>query len=381
MLDINNLYVNQRNHGEAAKAAIDSVPLGLVGEFHLGGHLETPDAVVDHHGARIAAPVWALYRAAVRRFGPVPALIEWDTDLPGLDVLLDEVRLARLCNRVDEAGTTPVGPAPSYAFPAVVQRGSSLADLQETMVQALLEPALQTPAIAMFQGTADQVTQRLGLYRGNLVATWEKVLAAAYPVLQTLVGEVFFRGLAAAYGRAHPSASGDLNVFGAHLSHFLESFAPVAQYPYFPAMARLEWLLHCAPRLPLATPLDAAALAGFSPDALDAACFTLRADCRFFYAASGVVSLWRLHQSSVEDAFATWVDQPEWALVLRAQSAAALIPLSRAESTALTTLQAGRPLGEALDLACEIDADFDFPTCLKRWLQHGVLATVAGACS
>jgi len=90
LLDVNNLYVNQCNHGEDALAAMAALAPGVVGEIHLAGHLVTPQAVIDHHGARVAAPVWRLYEAALQRFGAVPTLIEWDTDMPLLEVLLGE---------------------------------------------------------------------------------------------------------------------------------------------------------------------------------------------------------------------------------------------------------------------------------------------------
>ena len=60
LLDINNLYVNQCNHGEDALLALHSIAPGSVGELHLGGHLLTPHAVIDHHGAAVADPVWEL---------------------------------------------------------------------------------------------------------------------------------------------------------------------------------------------------------------------------------------------------------------------------------------------------------------------------------
>lgn len=95
LLDINNLFVNQCNHGEDAHQALLDLPTHVVGEMHLAGHLITPDAVVDHHGDRVAGAVWDLYEQAVRRFGTVSTLIEWDTDIPVLDVLLHEAELAR----------------------------------------------------------------------------------------------------------------------------------------------------------------------------------------------------------------------------------------------------------------------------------------------
>jgi hypothetical protein len=95
LLDINNLFVNQCNHQEDALIALESIPAHIVGEMHLAGHLVTPDAVIDHHGDRVAPPVWDLYEAAVQRFGQVSTLIEWDTDIPALDVLLSEAEQAR----------------------------------------------------------------------------------------------------------------------------------------------------------------------------------------------------------------------------------------------------------------------------------------------
>ncbi|QID17244.1 DUF692 domain-containing protein [Nitrogeniibacter mangrovi] len=95
LLDVNNLYVNECNHGEAARAAMEAIRPGTVGEIHLAGHRVTEDAVIDHHGAPVAEVVWALYRASLERFGDVPTLIEWDTELPALPVLLAEAARAR----------------------------------------------------------------------------------------------------------------------------------------------------------------------------------------------------------------------------------------------------------------------------------------------
>jgi len=95
LLDVNNLYVNQLNHGGDALHAMRAIPIDAVAEIHLAGHLITEACVIDTHGDRVAEAVWRLYRAALDRFGMVPTLIEWDTDIPPLDVLLDEAQRAR----------------------------------------------------------------------------------------------------------------------------------------------------------------------------------------------------------------------------------------------------------------------------------------------
>jgi uncharacterized protein (UPF0276 family) len=94
LLDVNNLYVNQVNHGGDALDAMASLPRARVAEIHLAGHAVTDNGLIDDHGSAVVEPVWRLYEAAVSRFGAVPTLIEWDTDVPSLDVLLGEAAKA-----------------------------------------------------------------------------------------------------------------------------------------------------------------------------------------------------------------------------------------------------------------------------------------------
>lgn len=95
LLDVNNLFVNQCNHAEDARAALEHLAHRTVHEIHLAGHLVTEESVIDHHGSRVSAEVWALYEWAIDRFGDVSTLIEWDTDIPPLDILLQEAATAR----------------------------------------------------------------------------------------------------------------------------------------------------------------------------------------------------------------------------------------------------------------------------------------------
>ena len=95
LFDVNNVYVNAINHGFDPLAYLAAVPGEAVAEIHLGGFDATGPCLIDTHGARVAPPVWALYRATIDRFGPKPTLLEWDTDLPALEVLLDEAGMAQ----------------------------------------------------------------------------------------------------------------------------------------------------------------------------------------------------------------------------------------------------------------------------------------------
>lgn len=98
LLDINNVYVSAANLGFDAKAFIDLLPAHAVGEIHLAGHavneLDGDVVLIDDHGSRVPPAVWSLYAYALRRIGARPTLIEWDTEIPALDVLLGEAMWA-----------------------------------------------------------------------------------------------------------------------------------------------------------------------------------------------------------------------------------------------------------------------------------------------
>jgi uncharacterized protein (UPF0276 family) len=98
LLDINNIYVAAQNHALDPYAYLESISPTLVQEIHLAGHqeitLQGRPVLIDTHGARVCEPVWQLYRHALQRFGRVPTLIEWDTDIPALEVLQQEAARA-----------------------------------------------------------------------------------------------------------------------------------------------------------------------------------------------------------------------------------------------------------------------------------------------
>jgi len=103
LLDVNNVFVNSVNHGFDPVKALHEIPEGAVGEIHLAGHCAAGDMLIDDHGSRVVPPVWKLYQKACRRFGSIPTLIEWDTSIPPLEVLLDEAAMAARISQAEYA--------------------------------------------------------------------------------------------------------------------------------------------------------------------------------------------------------------------------------------------------------------------------------------
>jgi uncharacterized protein (UPF0276 family) len=95
LLDVNNVYVNAKNHGKNPSSALRALPLERARQIHLAGHCDEGDVLIDHHGAPVCDEVWSLYEEALRLTGPLPTLLEWDTNVPPLDRLLDEADKAQ----------------------------------------------------------------------------------------------------------------------------------------------------------------------------------------------------------------------------------------------------------------------------------------------
>ena len=95
LLDLNNIYVNAYNHQFDPLDYLAGIPGELVGQFHLAGHTDMGAYLFDTHSTPVIPPVWALYEQALRRWGPVATMIEWDENIPEFPRLAEEAAAAR----------------------------------------------------------------------------------------------------------------------------------------------------------------------------------------------------------------------------------------------------------------------------------------------
>lgn len=100
LLDVNNVFVSATNHGFSALDYLSDFPLAKVGEIHLAGHAEQADdegerLLIDSHDGPVADAVWKLYEIVIQKCGPVPTLIEWDSNIPDWPVLKAEATAAQ----------------------------------------------------------------------------------------------------------------------------------------------------------------------------------------------------------------------------------------------------------------------------------------------
>src|ERR1700757_5137085 len=100
LLDINNVFVSATNHGFSARDYLGDFPLSHVGEIHLAGHAEQADdegqpLLIDSHDGPVADAVWRLYEIVIAQCGPIPTLVEWDSQIPDWPILKAEAAAAQ----------------------------------------------------------------------------------------------------------------------------------------------------------------------------------------------------------------------------------------------------------------------------------------------
>jgi uncharacterized protein (UPF0276 family) len=109
LLDVNNVYVNFRNHGADPHLFLRKIPAERVGQMHMAGHDDRGALCFDTHGAPVRDEVWELYREALRRTGPTSVIIEWDANIPPWERLAAEAATAQ---RIYDEETTACVAAP-----------------------------------------------------------------------------------------------------------------------------------------------------------------------------------------------------------------------------------------------------------------------------
>jgi hypothetical protein len=253
----------------------------------------------------------------------------------------------------------------------------SLRESQQAFAEAVLTDDGAVPA---FSTNPANAVERLAIYRRAIFANYRRALGATYPVVKKLVGAPFFDAAAGAFVRAHPSRSGDLNVYGGELGDFLESYAPAADLQYLPDVARLEWAIDEAGRAADDEAAPAAVLAAFSriaPELLPGLHLALASACRTVVSPHPVLRIWQVNQSdAAADARVSLDEGGVTVLVRRDARGVSLLPIAPALCAWLAALAEGATLGAAIDAAQAIDAAFDLGAALRDCIADGTIAGI-----
>lgn len=250
----------------------------------------------------------------------------------------------------------------------------SLHELQAQFSHAVFNPhAATTPnLLAHCAGAPEQAQRGLTAYRASILANLAGAVYASYPTLEAMIGPEALRQLCRRYAAHSPSLSGDLNGYGHDFDLFLTTHPEVAELPYLPAVARLDWLIQT-----LATaediPQDLSQLATLAPEQWDRLHFTLDPACACLASSWPIGTLWRVNQPDYDGDFRVDFSIAETVLVQRRHHGIAVEPLSAGDAIVLNRLAAGETLGAAVHVVAESGITFDLAAALQHWIQHGVL--------
>jgi hypothetical protein len=251
---------------------------------------------------------------------------------------------------------------------------SELGSIQETFAAALADGSRAPRAAKLFRGAPEKAMERLAVYRGNVVSNAGKALANAYPIAVKIVGDEFFEALSREYLRRHPSTSGDLNVFGERFADFLEAFPHTQDLPYFPDVARMEWLVHRAHYARDAERLDVRRLASIRESAWGRLRPVLAPACALFESRWPLARIWEVHQDGYAGEFSVDLDSgPGRILVYRPDLRVRVAPLSVGAHRFLQRASAGDSIAVALEAATADDREFRLPATLRAWVEHAVI--------
>lgn len=241
---------------------------------------------------------------------------------------------------------------------------------QPELVRALLDPAAPVPD--GLTSKASKHEKRFAVYRNNIASSLADALTVGFPVVCRLVGEKFFRAMAASYITRHPPKSPVLMFFGEALPEFLEGFEPAATLPYLPDIARLEIAIRESYHAEDSLPIDHAEAASIPPNALESATIKFAPSMRYLRSKFPVFQIWRLNTSGdpIESR------GPEDVMIARRQYDPVPERLANGGYELVSALERGETLSSACDIASRASDKFDLNDILVQLLNAGTIAEI-----
>jgi hypothetical protein len=247
----------------------------------------------------------------------------------------------------------------------------TLLETQRSFLTALYDDNEAGPIDAIV-GKGLEPAARLQIYRRSCNAIQTGALRASFPAVLALVGEDFFEQTAHGYRHAHPSNSGNLQGFGAHLAEYLASLPALADYQYVPDVAGLEWQRQLTALARHSATASPDAVARSSAGAGQSLAISLHPSVHLLASRHPVLTLWRYAMQPSPEPLR--LDGAGENVVLwRADGEVAMATLDAASFACIESLAQGRPPGVAHTAALAADAEFDLAACLKSFAQCGLI--------
>ena len=402
LLDLNNIYVNAANHQFDPHEYLRNIPGEFIGQFHLAGHTDMGTYLFDTHGAPVIDPVWELYREALKRWGPISTLIEWDENIPPFERLAEEAEAARKIYReyeknypviarspAPQGGTTkqssesemtdealprpPVGEADNDGPNAI-----SLSQVQHWF-KSKIQPLNPSPhPLPSGEGKGEGIVQgeeRLAVYANGYLARIAESLKEVYEAVHHVLGSEKFLELCEGYARRFPSRNYNLNYAGRHFPKFLET-GPFSQtYPFLPDLARLEWLIWEAFHAFDETPAQVSPIHDVSPEDWGHCRIRFQPSVSLLDSKWTLLPLWLGRHEIQTETSQEKLARPEHLLIGRKKDQVRCEPLDENQYKLVAGLLAGKTLGKVCEELADAVEEENLPIAewFSRWVQDGLI--------
>jgi hypothetical protein len=249
-----------------------------------------------------------------------------------------------------------------------------LASFEISFADALLNADQPIPHGVIAHNTAVPV-RRFAVYRNNVMVGLGKALRSRFPVVEKLVGEEFFAAMARLFVTAQPPRSPLLATYGDGFPAFIAAFDPARELPYLADVARLEAARTRAYHAADATPVGADCFAALDSASIGNIRIDMHPSAEIVRSPHPIVTIWAMNSAERELApIENW--HGEDALVIRPHLDVQVRTLPPGGAAFLLALAAGRPLGEAAELAGADDPDFDLTYNLAGLIGSGLVRNI-----
>jgi len=251
---VNNVYVSSQNVKRDPKQYLDLLSSDFIQEYHLAGHTrvqkEAGEVLIDTHNQLVCSEVWDLLDYTLFVHGAKPALLEWDSDFPEFNVLLEQCAqigdaLARnesiLAGTVDRKHQSNKSHTDAISAEAEFE-SATLKDFQSAFIDQLMDRSNQSKPLDL--NVQDDYLDRLDVYRNNTFGALLDYLADVYPATQGVLGKDYFRQLGRVFIQQQPPAEGNIHLYGENLGGLVSTINELTAYPYLSDLLRYEWQLH-----------------------------------------------------------------------------------------------------------------------------------------
>ncbi len=405
LIDVNNIYVNATNHRFDPLEYLDAIPGEYVGQIHLAGHTDMGKFLFDTHSGRVIPPVWDLYREALKRWGRISTLIEWDEHIPEYSELEDEVEKTRaIYLSFPEEGARHVilseaknleersfgssalrmtYDARTNGRKAANEKNPTLKEVELWMRASIVHTKNakipQTIEVGLNSQGGDPGEERLSVYAGGYVARIYESLKEVYESLFHLLGDETFSRLAEGYAQTHASQHYNLNLAGVDFPEYVSAHPVAKEFPFLPDLARFEWFVSEAFHAFDGPPLEASRLTALSLEEWDHARLVFQPSAALIHSRWPLLELWKMRNLPKEE----WPldikrleTNPAWILIGRRGFQVRCEYLTQMQFDFIQSLLAGKTLGEALEALMEEGSEEIPPIAewFSRWTSDGLIA-------